>query len=382
VTGQGALARIRTVYGDRLGEVRRRRAAGATLVGYFLNAVPVELILAAGLDPIRLVGDSAQRSPLIETYLEEYFDGEVQALFGAAMEGEFADVSLLVIPRTAETYLQLYYFLQEIPKWEPQAQVPPLHLFDLLQTPHWTVAQYDLGRMRALARRLEALGGRRIDDVSLGAAIRTCNRLRLLLQDASALWHAHAPRLSGSDALAVIAAASILHPDDAIATVQALLADPPPPITDERPRVLLKGSPQSDVRVTALIEDAGARIVAHDHVAGDTTFDTLVREDADPWEALVHHYQLGIPGLRAYPQSVQDQRFLALVERSRADAVIFFHDQHDDTLGWEYPDQKRLLGARGIPSLFLKQQPYFDPPVDEQRAEIRSFLATLQKVPA
>ncbi|SOB79494.1 benzoyl-CoA reductase (2-electron) gamma subunit [Sphingomonas guangdongensis] len=382
MTGADALARIRAVYADRLGEARRRRAAGATLVGYFLNAVPVELILAAGLDPIRLVGDPARRSPLTERYLEEYFDGEVQSLFGAAMEGDFADMSLLVIPRTAETYLQLYYFLKEIPKWELQASVPPLHLFDLLQTPHWTVAQYDLGRMRALAARLEEIGGARIDEAALRTAIATCNRLRSLLGQASTLWQGDAPSLSGVDALAVIAAASVLHPDEAVPALEALVADPPPVRRDDRPRVLLKGSPQSDPRVTALIEEAGARVVAHDHVAGDTTYDTLVSEGGDPWEALVHHYQLGIPGLRAYPQRAQDQRFLALVERSRAEVVIFFHDQYDDTLGWEYPDQKKLLDARGIPSLFLKQQPYLDPPVAEQHAAVAGFLATLQKVPA
>ena len=382
MTGADALARIRAVYADRLGEARRRRASGATLIGYFLNSVPVELILAAGLDPIRLAGDPDRRSPLAETYLEEYFDGEVQSLFGAAVEGDFADIDLLVVPRTAEVYLQLYYFLLEIPKWEPAAKVPPLHLFDLLQTPHWTVAQYDLERMKALASLLVEAGGRRVELADLQAAIATTNRLRALLTEASTLWQSAQPQLSGVDALAVIAAAAILHPVEAIATLEALLADPPASLVIDGPRILLKGSPQSDPRLTQLIEEAGAHVVAHDHIAGDTTYAARIREDVDPWEALVTHYQCDIPGPRAYPQSQQDARFLALADRTAADGVIFFHDEWDDTLGWEYPDQKKLLDARGIPSLFLKRQPYFDPPVADQRAAIAAFCATLQQVPA
>lgn len=377
MTGEEALAALRRAYDDRLAEARRRKAAGRTLVGYFLNSVPTELIIAAGLDPIRLVGNPARRSSVADRYMEEFMDGEVRSIFGSLLDGDFAFLDLAIIPRSSEVYLQLYFFLLEMRRWEPEASIPALHLFDLLQSPHWQTARYDLGRVRILSQRLVEAGGRAVKNADLMSAIGTANRLRSLLQVASILWQGDSPALDGVDALKVIGAASVLSPDAAIATLEALVADPPPPMPDRGPRLMLKGSPQSDPHATALIEAAGGSVVAHDHVAGDTTYRALVDAEGDPWEALASHYQRAIPGPRVHPQSEQDAHFIALAEAAKVDGVIFFHDEWDDTLGWEYPDQKALLDARGIPSLFLKRQPYFDPPVEEQLAAVAAFVSSL-----
>ena len=381
MTGVDALALLTAAYDDRLGEARRRKAAGSSIVAYFLNSVPVEVVVAAGLDPIRLVGDPSRRAPVADRYMEEYMDGEVRSIFGSMLTGDFDFADLVVVPRTSEVYLQLYYFLKEMEHWEPDAPIPPVQLFDVLQSPHWLTARWNEGRLRHLAKRLEKFGGRTIDDSSLREGIAICNQLRSALQAVSDLWRREG-RLSGVDALKVIGAASILPPAEATRAIEILVADPPAPL-ESRPRVMIKGSPQSDPAFTALVEDAGAWVVAHDHVAGDPTFHVLVDGTSDaPWEALACHYQRRIPGPRVHPQEQQDAMFIALAEQARVDGVIFFHDEWDDTLGWEYPDQRKLLEARGIPSLFLKRQPYFDRPVDTQRAAVAEFLTQIAKVDA
>ncbi len=376
------LAALSAAYADQSGTARRRKAAGERLVGYFLNSVPVELILAAGLDPIRLRGEPADRPVRAEPYMEEYFDGEVRAIFEALLEGRHALLDLLIVPRSSEVYLQLYYLIREIPRWEPEAALPPTVLFDLLQTPSYTTTRYDLGRMRALAERLREAGGEAVDNDRLAVAIRTANRLRAALCAAAPLWRGAELRLSGADALRVIGAASVLGPAQATALIEALVAAPPPPLAGSAPRLLIKGSPQHDARFTELVESCGACVVAHDHLGGDRTYERPVSEEGDPWEALVHHYQREIPGPRAYPQAREDQRFLALAIEAAVDGVIIIHDEWDDTLGWEFPDQKRLLDERGIPVLFLKRQPWFDPPEALQREAVSNFIASIGRAGA
>jgi hypothetical protein len=112
-------------------------------------------------------------------------------------------------------------------------------------------------------------------------------------------------------------------------------------------------------------------------VWGDRTYETLVPERSEPWATLARHYCLDIPSPREYPQAKADAKFLALATRARVDGVIFYHDEWDDTLGWEYPDQKKLLDDRGIASLFLKRQPYFEPNETEQEHAVRAFLSRL-----
>lgn len=362
---------LRAAYEDPYAAARAHRAAGGKVVGYFLNSVPEELIVAAGCFPVRLRGEPQWRSPLADKYMEEYMDGEVRAIFGALLEGRFDFADLIVIPRNSEVYSQLYYFLLEMPRWEPQARTPPVYLFDLLQTPSSATLRYVEGRLHALADRL---GGVTAD--ALSKAIAATNAKRALLQKANALWQGAEPALSGVDALTTISAASIMRREDFIKALTALLSNPPQSARGG-PRILLKGSPQADTRFTALIERVGARVVAHDHVWGDRTYDTLIPERNEPWAALARHYCLDIPSPRQYPQSKADAKFLALTTQAQVDAVIFHHDEWDDTLGWEYPDQKRLLDARGIPSLFLKRQPYFQPNEPEQERAVRAFLATL-----
>lgn len=378
----GALERLRAAYDDRTAEARARKTAGQTVVGYFLNSVPEELILAAGHFPVRLAGDPDRPTPLADRYMEAYFDGEVRALFQALVAGDFAFADLIVIPRNSEVYLQLYYLLREIPRWEPEAAIPPLHLFDLLQSPYRTTETYVTGRMHALARRLEAIGGHTISDTRLADAILATNRTRRGLIDTRRLWQGAAPALDGTDALKVIGAASAMARDDYDAALRSLIKETPSAGSNGRPRVLIKGSPQSDPRFTALVESAGGAVVAHDHLWGDRTYDRLIEESGDRWEALAQHYIDHIPSPRAYPQARENRRMLALAQLAAADAVIIYHDEWDDTLGWEYPDQKALLDDAGIPSLFLKRQRWFDPPQATQLAAVTAFLAQIERKPA
>jgi benzoyl-CoA reductase/2-hydroxyglutaryl-CoA dehydratase subunit BcrC/BadD/HgdB len=368
---------LRRAYADPYAAARAHRSAGGKVVGYFLNSVPEELILAAGCFPVRLRGEFTQPSALGERYLEEYMDGEVRAIFGALLEGRFDFADLIVIPRNSEVYLQLYYFLLEIPKWESQVRIPPIYLFDLLQTPSSATLRYVTGRLHAFAERLQELGGGKITAESLSQSITRVNVKRALLSKTSALWKSSQASLTGTDALATISAASFMGLDEYVAALSALIAEPPAAL-GPRPRVMIKGSPQADPRFTALVESTGAAVVAHDHLWGDRTYAEPVHERCEPWSALARHYCFNIPSPREYPQTKADERFLQLATDAKVDGVIFIHDEWDDTLGWEFPDQKRLLEERGLDALFLKRQRYFDPDENQQRDLVRAFVDRLR----
>jgi benzoyl-CoA reductase/2-hydroxyglutaryl-CoA dehydratase subunit BcrC/BadD/HgdB len=253
-------------------------------------------------------------------------------------------------------------------------------MFDLLQTPSSATLKYVVGRLRDLAERIAAVGGGLIDGQALSTAITAVNAKRKLLQQASVLWQSATPSLTGVDALTVISCGSFMTQQDYLARLDALLASPPPSFATG-PRILIKGSSQSDLRFTTLVEGLGGSVVAHDHLWGDRTYATAVEERTEPWGALARHYCLDIPSPREYPQAKADARFLDLVQRARVTGVIFYHDEWDDTLGWEYPDQKQLLDRHGVPSLFLKRQPYFEPPELQQAEAVRAFLDTLRRTP-
>lgn len=375
--GETALATLHRHYSDREGEARRRRETGQKVVGYLSNNVPEELILAAGMFPVRLTGDPRDKTEIADIYLDEVFDGGIKSIFNRLFTGHFDFVDLVVVPRTSEAFLQLYYFVTEVRRWEPERRVPDLYLFDFLQTPFYLTNQWDRSRLALLRSRLEHLAGDPITEGALREAIATVNKDRRLLQTAAALWQGAPSRLSGVDALAIIGSGWFMDRAEHATLLESIIEGGAALQPRSGPRVMIKGSPQDNADFYRLVEKSGAAIVAGDHVFGDPTFAALVDEDGDPIDALTGYYQLHSPSIRSYPQARQDERFMALVGRAAVEGVVFYHDEYDDTLGWDYPDQKRLLDARGIPSLFLKRQSYRRPDHVAQRRALREFLEAL-----
>jgi benzoyl-CoA reductase/2-hydroxyglutaryl-CoA dehydratase subunit BcrC/BadD/HgdB len=376
-SGETALATLHRHYRDREGEARRRHEAGYKVVGYFSNNVPEELILATGMFPVQLTGDPRDATEIADIYLDEVFDGSIKSIFNRLFTGRFDFIDLLIVPRTSEAFLQLYYFVEEVRRWEPDRRVPELYLFDFLQTPFYLTNQWDRSRLSLLRSRLERLAGAPIAEGALRQAIATVNQDRRLLQQAASLWRGPTPRLSGVDALAVIGSGWFMDRAEHAELLRSIIDGGSSLPSREGPRVMIKGSPHDNSDFYRLVEETGATIVASDHVFGDPTFAAPIDEDGDPMDALTGYYQLASPSIRSYPQSRQDERFMALVETASVEGVVFYHDEYDDTLGWDYPEQKRLLDARGTPSLFLKRQSYRHPDRSAQHRALRDLLTVI-----
>jgi benzoyl-CoA reductase/2-hydroxyglutaryl-CoA dehydratase subunit BcrC/BadD/HgdB len=142
-------------------------------------------------------------------------------------------------------------------------------------------------------------------------------------------------------------------------------------------RLLLKGYGQDTPDLYLQAESLGANIVADDHLGGERTVEALVDETAEPLTALAEHYQRRVPTLRAYPQAREDAAWLALVERSGAQGVVFYHEEFDDTFGWDYPGQKAALDALGLPHVLLSRQSYHAPDREAQGALLSALIARI-----
>jgi benzoyl-CoA reductase/2-hydroxyglutaryl-CoA dehydratase subunit BcrC/BadD/HgdB len=344
------------------------RASGLPVVAYLGHAVPVELIAAAGCFAMQMRGDPGDDTPLGDMYLDDDFDGDLRSVYQRIVSGYYNFAQLIVIPRSSNGYLYLYYFLLETKRLRAEP-FPEVVLFDVLQTPFWSTGQYVYQRVRDLQETLARLTGRPIATGAIAAAIASCNGVRRALQAMNALRREAPPRLSGTAMLRAIGAAAC-----GVAPVGA-----PGQAPDTAPidgvRVMVKGAPHDTAGFYALVESLGAVIVADDHSTGERVIEHLVDETIAPVTALADHYHLHAPGIRSFPQAAQDARFLELVDAARVHGVIFYHDEFDDTLGWDYPEQKRLLDARGIPSVFLQAQSYRSPDRAAQRTAVLDLIA-------
>jgi hypothetical protein len=139
----------------------------------------------------------------------------------------------------------------------------------------------------------------------------------------------------------------------------------------------LKGYGQDTPALYALAESLGANIVADDHLGGERTVQWLVDEAAEPLAALAGHYQSRVPTIRAYPQAAEDAAWLALLDGSGAQGVLFYHEEFDDTFGWDTPGQIDRLAALGLPHALLARQSYHAPDRDAQRAVLAGLIESI-----
>ncbi|WBS00691.1 2-hydroxyacyl-CoA dehydratase family protein [Pseudoduganella sp. SL102] len=368
----GPLDALRRAYDERLAGATRARAAGTPVVAYLGNATPVELIVAAGAHPLLMSGDPREDTPLAERFLDDDFDGDLRSVYQRVVTGHYNLADLIVIPRSSNGYLYLYYFLLETRRMLPETTFPEVVLFDVLHTPYLSTGQYVLGRLAALKTRLEKLGGRAIDAAGLRQAIAVVNGSRAALQALNSLRREG--RIAGADMLRATGAAGYAGPAAAAAMLRDACDEAARMPLRTGMRLMVKGAPHDNAAFYELVESLNAHIVADDHVSGERGFEHLVDEGIEPLAALAQHYHLHTPGIRSFPQAAQDRRFLEIVEQARVEGVVFFHDEFDDTLGWDYPEQKRLLEARGIPAVLLQRQSYRAPDRAAQQAAIRALL--------
>jgi hypothetical protein len=334
--------------GHPLAAALAAKAAGRRVVAYVGSAVPVELIHASGAFALQLVGDPVRATPLSDHYLDEEFDGEIRALFDLIGGGDANLADLVIIPRSANGLLYLYYSLLELRRMEPQRRFPELLLYDVLNTPSAATRRYVLGRTAALFTRL---GG---SEAQLRAAIFQANAVRRVLAALGA--RRRAGRLRGSTYWYALRASRLMAPDAWLAAAAAL-PDEAAPAT----RILLKGYGQDTPALYLHAEQLGANIVADDTPGGERSVSVLVDEGGTPLAALAVHYQLHVPTVRSYPRASEDAAWLTLFEDSAAQAALFYHEEFDDTLGWDYPAQQAQLDLRGMPYLLLARQAYRRP---------------------
>ncbi|MES2257649.1 MAG: 2-hydroxyacyl-CoA dehydratase family protein [Pseudomonadota bacterium] len=370
-----AAEELRCCYRDRLAEAAAARADGRKVVAYAGHTVPVELIQAAGAFALQITGDPERATPLADTFLDDDIDGDIRSLFQRIVDGEFNLADLIVLPRSSNGLLYLYYFLLEARRWLPERQFPEVLLFDVLHTPYASTGEYVLGRVCALSERLARLCGGEPGAGALHEAIAIVNDNRRVLQALNELRRLPRPLLGGAAYLRLAGAGRFMEPARHTALLRELLDEAPAWSALKGVRLMVKGAAQDNAEFYELVERLGAVIVADDHANGERDAERLVYEDAEPLASLAEHYQLHVPTVRSFPQAKQDRRFMEIVAEAGVQGVIFYHDEFDDTLGWDYPQQKRLLDARGIPSLLLQQQSYRFPDRAAQAAAVRDLIA-------
>jgi benzoyl-CoA reductase/2-hydroxyglutaryl-CoA dehydratase subunit BcrC/BadD/HgdB len=336
------------------------------VIGVTSNTVPWELLRAAGFHPV-LLSPRPQHTPLADCYMEGVFSARMKAIFDFLISPDARGLSAVVVPRTSEQEHKLYLYLREVVR-QGVERAPEVILYNLLHARSPEAQAYGLERTHDLTRTIERLTGRSIELEALSAAIAEGNAARHAIRALLQQREGHAPKLSGSEALALIGAWYFMD-----RTAYALLArealdeiEARTPL--EGPRILIKGPPLDTPDFCAGIEAHGGIVVAEDDWWGSRAAGQDIDATGDPIQSIFEKYYFDAPSPRVFPSQIGDAWFHR--KASEVDGVIFYLPQEDDVIGWDYPRLRAFLDERAIQHLMVR---------DESSNEIGGFIERLQR---
>lgn len=339
---------------------------GLHIAGVTSNTIPWELISAAGFTPV-LLSPLRAPSPHAKPYMEDGFDRRTRAIFGQMLSGAWNVLRVVVVPRTSEQEHKLFLYLCEIARQEPERGLPKSVLFNLLHSPFPESRTYGLERTREL---LLALGG--ADDERLRQAIAEGNSARRAIRS---LMELRTSGLSGAEAMELIGAFYFMDRAEyaRLACSAATILSSRHPIAG--PRVMIKGSMLDHPHLHRAIERHSALVSTEDDWWGARAAGRDIDTEGDPVEAIFLKYYEDAPSPRVFPAAVADEWFLT--EAAKVNGVVFYIPPEDDVWGWDYPRLARLLDARGIPHMLIREDASTGDVSPECHDRIDQFVSTL-----
>lgn len=330
--------------------VAQWKANGGKVVGWVCIYAPEEVLHAAGILPIRIMGSPEPHS-IADAYLQSNMCPFVRSCFSQGMNKEYQYLDGILSSHTCDAMVKLF------DTWRTFIGAPFAFLIDQPHTATPFARDYHLEETKRLVREVEAFAGVTITPEALRQSIRVYNENRRLLKELYELRKADNPPLIGSRVHDVVRAGMILPKEQHNGILKELLvelAGRPAPKA-QGPRLMISGSCIDTPIFPKILEESGGQLVVDDLCFGSRYFWDLVDEDGEPVEALSRRYMdkthcACIP----LPRDSRYDFMRQLIKDYRVEGVIFYGQKFCDPYAYDFPEHKPRLEKDGIPVLTLE----------------------------
>jgi benzoyl-CoA reductase/2-hydroxyglutaryl-CoA dehydratase subunit BcrC/BadD/HgdB len=322
--------------------------APAKAVGWFCSFVPEELILAAGLESVRLhgVADNFERA---DAYVSSNFCPFLKNVIDSAVSGKYDDLAGVVLANSCDGMRRVYDL------WDQYAEGPPAVMLEVPKNRSEDAVAYFADCIMDLRSKLEGNLGVEISDQALRGAIQLTNENRRLVRQLFEGQKAVPARHRGSEILEVFSAASSESKQQTAARLKGLIGTSAAPAGDpEEPRILVLGNRLEPGTLLEMVETAGGAAVVFDTCNGLLHYEDLVDETLDPAEALARRYLLKPSCARMPGVETRRERLAGLIQEYGIQGVIHHSLKFCDYSLFESPQLGDFLQGLGVPLLVLE----------------------------
>jgi len=296
-----------------------------------------------------------------------------------ALKGNYEFLDGLVVPHACDSICRTYDI------WKYTLNLPYSHFINM---PHGTDdASLDFYQevLNTFRASLSKFAGKEISDQALAQAIKLHNQNRAKVRELYELRKASPPLISGEELTKVLIASISLPVEESIEMLGDVIAEVKGRggISAQKPaRIMVIGAQVDDIAFIKLIEDSDAWVVADDLCPGAREFLSSVGVTADPVAGLAERYLRKIKCGRTYREmkgnyeEYLEDRFGhmgRMIDDFGVDGVVLYIYKYCDPYGFEVPQIKSYIEAKGTPVLYLEDE-YSMSTIGRLRTRIQAFL--------
>ncbi|MBI4295599.1 MAG: 2-hydroxyacyl-CoA dehydratase [Chloroflexi bacterium] len=353
-----------------------KNKTGKRVLGYFCTYQPEEILYAADVLPIRILGSHEIQDvtePHIHSGMYCPFSRDVLA---QGLEGKYDFLDGIMMTQSC-LHLRQAFFAWQIHKPAPfMYYLPhPMHV----QSPR--AIPYLKSELTKFKKAVEDWTDKTITDDDLRRGIEIMNKNRRLMKEVYELRKQANPPVTGVEAMKMVIASQFSDKREHSKLIEALLPD----LKEREPnrttgvRLMIFGSENDDFPFMEMVENLGATFVIEDHCTGSRYFWVDVDEEkakSDPLEAIAERYVKRIPcPSKDWPDRTRGQHLLKLAKDYNVQGAIIIQQKFCDPHECDIPPLRWLLESNGIPCYFLE----FDVtvPLGQFKIRVEAFLEQL-----
>lgn len=351
---------------------------GGKVVGYLGRDVPPEMIAAAGMLPVEILGEQGGSADAISPFLPQSFvEPAFRSIASRLIDGTYDYLDFLVISPKPAVNVTLFEFQREARRIFDDLAFPETYFMDFFHSPKLTASLFNRESLRRLAHQLERWSGQAVTDAALCASIADFNIRRRRFSQLLELSRVSGPKIAGSHALAIAAALCTAPYDDQVRLLEGVIDGCVDLPTLDGVPVIYSGSATTGIEPYLAIEAGGAQIVADDQDAGAMAMGWLVDEGVAPIDALADRAQHMLPDALRQDAVRRSAHLKELASKTGARAVLFNILAIDHAAMLDYPRIRDELHAAGIATADFGARLYNDQDYNPLTAQTADLLTRL-----
>ena len=349
-----------------------KEKTGNKVIGYLCTYVPEEILYAADILPVRVLG-SHEPPTVTEPYIFAMYCHFCRDCLAQGLKGKFDYLDGIIEGQSC------LHLRQAFNAWRLHI---PIEYTYYICVPHGIqtarATPYYTKELAKFKQSLEKWTGKNITNEDLDKGIQILNRNRELMRKITEYRKVNPPKITGLEAMEMTLSSQMVDKEEHNKLLEQLLQELPNRKFNRQSniRLMIIGSEDDDRVFMKNVENLGATFVIDEHCTGTRYYWDNVKPQEDRLGAVASRYVNRVPcPSKDWPELTRIQHAVNLAKEYNVKGALIIQNKFCDPHGIEIPPLKEALAQIGVQTYPLE----FDVtvPWGQFRTRVEAFLETL-----